>query len=90
MSTELRNVPDCTFQNELTQTRFWGGADRLTCIQVSQPKPRGIQKPTTADGFFNSLQLTRTQAHMYATELLLLPEGRQGKDLDEYDDKDKE
>ena len=31
MSTDLRNVPDCKAQNELTQTRFWGGKDRSTC-----------------------------------------------------------
>ena len=86
MSTELRNVPDCKFQNELTQTRFWGGADRLTCIQVSQPKPRGFEKPTTADGFFNSLQLTKHQARMLAVELMLFAEGREVEELAELDD----
>ena len=85
MSTELRNVPDCKFQNELTQTRFWGGADRLTCIQVSQPKPRGFEKPTTADGFFNSLQLTKHQARMLAVELMLFAEGREVEELAELD-----
>jgi hypothetical protein len=44
MSTELRNVPDCVAQNELTQTRFWGGKDRMTCIQVTQRKPKGEGK----------------------------------------------
>ena len=44
MSTELRNVPDCEAQNELTQTRFWGGKDRMTCIQVTQRKPKGEGK----------------------------------------------
>ena len=85
MSTELRNVPDCQAQNELTQTRFWGGADRLTCIQVTQRKPRGFSQ-TTADGFFNSLQLTRHQARMLATELMLFAEGREVEEIAELDD----
>ena len=54
MSTQLRNVPDCTFQNELTQTRFWGGKDRMQCIQVTQRKPQHT-KPGAADQFFNSV-----------------------------------
>ena len=76
MSTELRNVPDCVAQNELTQTRFWGGEDRMTCIQVTQRKPKGPSKDVS-DQFFNSLQLTKHQARMLATELLLFAEGRE-------------
>jgi hypothetical protein len=72
MSTQLRNVTP-----QMAQTRFWGGADRLTCVQVTQRKPRGFEKPTTADGFFNSLQLTRDQARKLATELMLFAEGRE-------------
>ena len=33
MSTQLRNVPDCEAQNKLTQTRFWGGENRMQCLQ---------------------------------------------------------
>ncbi len=81
MSTQLRNVPDCVAQNELTQTRFWGGRDRLTCVQVTQRKPKGFEKPNTADGFFNSLQLTRHQARQLATELMLFAEEREVEDV---------
>ena len=81
MSTELRTVPDCNFQNELTQTRFWGGKDRMICIQVTQRKARGFEKPTTADGFFNSLQLTREQAGALAAELVLFATSREEEDL---------
>ena len=89
MSTQLRNVPDCNFQNELTQTRFWGGKDRLTCVQVTQRKPKGFEKPNTADGFFNSLQLTRHQARMLATELMLFAEGREVEELvEDFSDDD--
>ena len=75
MSTELRNVPDCEFQNELTQTRFWGGKNRMTCIQVTQRKPKG--EGNGASEFFNHLSLTRHQARMLATELMLFAEERE-------------
>jgi len=77
MSTELRNVPDCEFQNELTQTRFWGGVDRKQCLQVTQKKARGWTEPTTSDGFFNHIDLTREQARALAVELMLFAEGRE-------------
>jgi len=78
MSTELRNVPDCVAQNELTQTRFWGGKDRMTCLQVTQVKPKSerTQGAGAAD-FFNHLSLTKHQARQLATELLLFAEGRE-------------
>jgi hypothetical protein len=75
MSTELRNVPNCEAQFELTQTRFWGGKDRMTCLQVTQRKPKG--EAEGASKFFNHLSLTKHQARMLATELLLFAEGRE-------------
>ena len=85
MSTELRNVPNCKAQNELTQTRFWGGEDRMTCIQVTQRKPRGPAKDLS-DQFFNHVQLTKHQARALAVELMLFAEGREVTDLDEFVD----
>ena len=79
MSTELRNVPDCEFQNELTQTRFWGGKDRMTCIQVTQRKPKG--EGNGASEFFNHLSLTRHQARQLATELMLFAEEREVEEI---------
>ena len=76
MSTDLRNVPDCVAQNELTQTRFWGGADRMTCVQITQRKPKG-EKAGIASDFFNHISLTKHQARMLATELMLFAEGRE-------------
>jgi len=88
MSTELRNVPDCQAQNELTQTRFWGGENRMTCIQVTQRKPKG-QSKDVSDQFFNSLQLTRHQARMLATELMLFAEGREVEEfVEDFSDDD--
>jgi len=76
MSTELRNVPNCEAQNELTQTRFWGGEDRMTCLQVTQVKPKSERTAGAgAADFFNHISLTKHQARMLATELLLFAEG---------------
>ena len=85
MSTQLRNVPDCEFQNELTQTRFWGGKDRMTCVQVTQRRNKSEGKRGPADEFFNSLQLTKSQARALATELLLFAEGREVTELEEQE-----
>ena len=76
MSTQLRNVPGMVAQFELTQTRFWGGKDRMQCIQVTQRKPQHTQ-PGPADQFFNSLQLTKHQARQLAVELMLFAEDRE-------------
>ena len=71
MSTELRNVPGCVAQNQLTQTRFWGGNNRQTCVQVTDRKG-------------NYLQLDKLQARALAVELLLFAEGREVEELEDY------
>ena len=81
MSTDLRNVPDCQAQNELTQTRFWGGEDRMTCLQVSQRKPKSERTTSGSVDFFNHLSLTRHQARMLATELMLFAEEREVEEV---------
>ena len=83
MSTELRDVPNCVAQNQLSQTRFWGGEDRLTCIQVTQVKPKSERTTSGSTDFFNHLSLTRHQARMLATELMLFAEGRE---VEEFED----
>ena len=83
MSTQLRNVPNCQAQNELTQTRFWGGADRMQCVQVTQRKPK---YDTDAGGdFFNHLQLTKEQAKNLAVELMLFAEDREVTEMEEME-----
>ena len=77
MSTELRDVPNCVAQNQLSQTRFWRGEDRLTCIQVTQVKPKSERTTSGSTDFFNHLSLTRHQARMLATELMLFAEERE-------------
>ena len=83
MSTDLRNVPNLTVTNELSQTRFWGGKDRKACLQVTQRKPGGPIKELS-NQFFNSLQLTREQARQLAVELLLFAEGREVEECEEF------
>ena len=85
MSTQLRNVPDCNTQNELTQTRFWGGRDRMTCIQVTQRRPKEEGPRGPADEFFNHLSLTKHQARALAVELMLFAEGREVTELEEQE-----
>ena len=84
MSTELRNVPGTgNAQNKLTQTRFWGGADRMTCLQVTQVKPKSER--TAGAGvtdFFNHLSLTKEQARNLAVELMLFAEGREVEEFE--------
>ena len=83
MSTQLRNVPNCQAQNELTQTRFWGGKNRMTCLQVTQVKPKSER--TAGAGvadFFNHLSLTKEQARNLAVELMLFAEGREVEALE--------
>ena len=83
MSTQLRNVPGMVAQNELTQTRFWGGADRMQCVQVTQRKPK---YNTDAGGdFFNHLQLTKAQARALAVELMLFAEDREVTEMEEME-----
>jgi hypothetical protein len=81
MSTELRDVPNCVAQNQLSQTRFWGGEDRMTCIQVTQVKPKSERTTSGSTDFFNHLSLTRHQARMLATELMLFAEEREVEEV---------
>ena len=81
MSTQLRNVPECTAQNELSQTRFWGGEDRMQCIQVTQTKHKSERGESPS--FFNHISLTKHQARMLAVELMLFAEGREVEEFEE-------
>ncbi len=86
MSTQLRNVPDCVAQNELTQTRFWGGEDRMQCVQITQRRNKNEGKRGPADEWFNHISLDKRQARMLAVEVMLFAEGREVEELAELDD----
>lgn len=70
MSTDLRNVPT----TDISQTRFFGGGDRGTCIQITQRKVEAVD---FTGEMFNKVQLTRDEARVLATELMLFAEGRE-------------
>ena len=67
MATELRTIPT----TEITQTRFFGGQDRGTMLQL-----------TVHDrGSFQSVSITREQAARVAQELLLFANGNEVPDF---------
>tara|TARA_R110000737_G_scaffold278868_2_gene285596 strand:- start:1401 stop:1601 length:201 start_codon:yes stop_codon:yes gene_type:complete len=56
----------------------------MTCLQVSQRKPK---YDTDAGGnFFNHLQLTKEQARNLAVELMLFAEGQEVEEVEEVED----
>lgn len=69
MSTQLRNVPGCVAQNEMSQTRFWGGENRQTCLLVTNRRGE-------------SIQLDKFQARALAVELMLFAEGREVEEFE--------
>jgi hypothetical protein len=56
----------------------------MTCVQVTQRKPKGPSKDVS-DQFFNSLQLTKHQARQLAVELMLFAEGREVEEMEEIE-----
>lgn len=80
MATELRQVPGFETGNlELSQTRFFGGKERGTCIQITQRKEEEITE--FSDRFFRNLQLTREQAKALAVELMLFAEQKEVEEI---------
>jgi hypothetical protein len=68
MSTELKSRV-----NGVALTRFFGGADRGTCVQVTVDKGAGQ---------FEFVQLTRAQAEALSADLLDFSQGREVEDDD--------
>ena len=73
MSTELKS-----HAQEVSLTRFWGGKDRGSCVQVTQPTPKNEQR---SFNFFNHVQLTRAQAAALAADLLDFAQGREEEEV---------
>ena len=66
MATDLRSKT----QN-VTLTRFWGGKNKGSCVQVTQPrKDTNMIEVNVTDKFFTAIQLTREQAADLATDLM--------------------
>ena len=72
MATDLKS-----HAKDVTLTRFWGG-QKGSCVQVTQ---RTDRTKTSADKFFDCVQLTRAQAAALAADLLDFAQGREQEDL---------
>ena len=75
MATELKS-----HAQGVSLTRFWGGDNRGSCVQLTQKKQ---ELPATADKFFDSVQLTRAQAAAMAADLLDFAQGREQETFEE-------
>ncbi len=78
MATDIKSRAD-----GVNMTRFWGGNDKGTCVQVSTPRDSVNNPVTTADQFFKSVLLTREQAGQVAADLLAFAEGKEVEDFGE-------
>jgi hypothetical protein len=72
MATDLKS-----HAKDVSLTRFWGG-QKGSCVQVTQ---RTDRTKTSADNFFDCVQLTRAQAAALAADLLDFAQGREQEDL---------
>ena len=72
MSTNIKS-----HAQEVDLTRFWGGDNRGSCVQITTPASKDSK---TAGNFFDSDQLTRAQAAALAADLLDFAQGREVED----------
>jgi hypothetical protein len=55
----------------------------MTCLQVTQVKPKSERTTSGSADFFNHLSLTKEQARNLAVELMLFAEGQE---VEEFED----
>ena len=72
MSTELKS-----HAQGVSLTRFAGGQQRGSCVQVTQKRLDPNEKRGPADKVFDSVQLTRAQAAALAADLMDFAQGRE-------------
>jgi len=72
MSTELKS-----HAQGVSLTRFAGGKDRGSCVQVTMRRTDPTEDRGPADKFFDSIQLTRAQAAAMAADLMDFAQGRE-------------
>ena len=80
MSTDLKSRTE-----DVSLTRFFGGAQRGPCVLVTMPRTVKLD-PT--DQLFTSLQLTRQQALTLARDLLDFASEEEQEQVDPCDDRD--
>ena len=69
MATDLK-----THAKDVKLTRFWGGDNKGSCVQVTTPASKDSRD---AGQLFDSVQLTRAQAAALAADLLDFAQGRE-------------
>ena len=67
MSTDLK-----TSTQDVSLKRFWAGLEQK--VQVTTPRASNLGPLTTADKFFQSIQLTRDEARTLALDLFRFAE----------------
>ena len=65
MSTELKSRN----HGKVGLTRFWGGKDRRSCIQITTARDHS-EEQSPADRFFNHVTMSRPEAVALAQDLL--------------------
>ena len=76
MATDLKS-----HASNVSMTRFWGGKNKGSCVQVTQPRKDTNLDLNVSDKFFTSLQLTRAQAAVLAADLMDFAQGREVEDV---------
>ena len=74
MSTELKSSTQ-----DVSLTRFWAGLEQK--VQVTTPRASNLGPLTSADKFFQSIQLTRDEARTLALDLFRFAEQQEAEDL---------
>mgnify|MGYP001222356002 FL=1 len=75
MATDLK-----TNSEAFWLTRFFGGKDQGSCIQITLPRKSETPR-STADNFFDHISLTREQAKELSIELMLFANMREEESI---------
>lgn len=74
MSTDLKSSTQ-----DVSLTRFWAGLEQK--VQVTTPRANNLGPLSTADKFFQSIQLTRDEARSLALDLFRFAEGQEAEEM---------
>jgi hypothetical protein len=74
MSTDLKSSTQ-----DVSLTRFWAGLEQK--VQVTTPRSSNLGPLTTADKFFQSIQLTRDEARSLALDLFRFAEHQEAEEV---------